>query len=99
MPTIIKATNDAYGMLLDLGGVDAVHGTVFDGKPLSTISATPLAVLLSTFYTFREALFCSALQVILLLVTTTTTTTTNLMSAQNEKLYVSENNKQVGRRC
>jgi hypothetical protein len=36
MQTIIKATNDVYGMSLDLGGFLAVYGTVFDGNPLST---------------------------------------------------------------
>ncbi|KAJ9659345.1 hypothetical protein H2198_003221 [Neophaeococcomyces mojaviensis] len=36
MATIIKATNEVYGMSLDLGGFLAVYGTVFDGNPLST---------------------------------------------------------------
>ena len=36
LQTIIKATNEAYGMSLDLGGFLAVYGTVFDGNPLST---------------------------------------------------------------
>lgn len=36
MDTIIKATNEVYGMSLDLGGFLAVYGTVFDGNPLST---------------------------------------------------------------
>lgn len=36
MQTIIKATNEVYGMSLDLGGFLAVYGTVFDGNPLST---------------------------------------------------------------
>ncbi|KAM0815535.1 hypothetical protein AB5N19_01333 [Seiridium cardinale] len=34
--TIIAATNEVYGMSLDLGGFLAVYGTVFDGNPLST---------------------------------------------------------------
>ncbi|KAI0125584.1 hypothetical protein BJ170DRAFT_695627 [Xylariales sp. AK1849] len=34
--TIIKATNEVYGMSLDLGGFLAVYGTVVDGNPLST---------------------------------------------------------------
>lgn len=36
MATIVKATNEAYGMSLDLGGFLAIYGTVFDGNPLST---------------------------------------------------------------
>jgi hypothetical protein len=36
MQTIIRATNEVYGMSLDLGGFLAVYGTVFDGNPLST---------------------------------------------------------------
>lgn len=36
MQTIIQATNNVYGMSLDLGGFLAVYGTVFDGNPLST---------------------------------------------------------------
>ncbi|ORY70187.1 uncharacterized protein BCR38DRAFT_332499 [Pseudomassariella vexata] len=36
MVTIIRATNEVYGMSLDLGGFLAVYGTVFDGNPLST---------------------------------------------------------------
>ena len=36
MQTIIKATNEVYGMSLDLGGFLAVYGTVFDGNILST---------------------------------------------------------------
>jgi len=36
MATIIRATNEVYGMSLDLGGFLAVYGTVFDGNPLST---------------------------------------------------------------
>ena len=36
MFTIIKATNEVYGMSLDLGGFLAVYGTVFNGNPLST---------------------------------------------------------------
>lgn len=36
MATIVKATNDVYGMSLDLGGFLAVYGTVYDGNPLST---------------------------------------------------------------
>jgi hypothetical protein len=36
MFTIIKATNEVYGMSLDLGGFLAVYGTVFHGNPLST---------------------------------------------------------------
>lgn len=34
--TIIAATNEVYGMSLDLGGFLAVYGTVFNGNPLST---------------------------------------------------------------
>lgn len=36
MQTIIQATNEVYGMSLDLGGFLAVYGTVFNGNPLST---------------------------------------------------------------
>jgi len=36
LQTIVKATNEAYGMSLDLGAFLAVYGTVFDGNPLST---------------------------------------------------------------
>ena len=36
MDTIIQATNQVYGMSLDLGGFLAVYGTVFDGNILST---------------------------------------------------------------
>ncbi|KAG5659672.1 hypothetical protein KAF25_002231 [Fusarium avenaceum] len=35
MQTIIQATNEVYGMSLDLGGFLAVYGTVIDGNPLS----------------------------------------------------------------
>ncbi|KAF5706718.1 Aromatic peroxygenase [Fusarium mundagurra] len=35
MQTIIKATNEVYGMSLDLGGFLAVYGTVFNGNPVS----------------------------------------------------------------
>ncbi|KAI0201210.1 hypothetical protein F4808DRAFT_469865 [Astrocystis sublimbata] len=33
--TMIKATNEVYGMSIDLGGFLAVYGTVLDGNPLS----------------------------------------------------------------
>ncbi|RKL51083.1 hypothetical protein BFJ72_g536 [Fusarium proliferatum] len=35
MQTIIKATNEVYGMSLDLSGFLAVYGTVFNGNPVS----------------------------------------------------------------
>src|SRR6478609_3809698 len=35
MQTIIQATNEVYGMSLDLGGFLAVYGTVFNGNPAS----------------------------------------------------------------
>ncbi|KAF5637953.1 Aromatic peroxygenase [Fusarium sp. NRRL 52700] len=35
MQTIIKATNEGYGMSLDLGGFLAVYGTVFGSNPVS----------------------------------------------------------------
>ncbi|KAM0811378.1 putative Aromatic peroxygenase [Seiridium cardinale] len=35
MATLVKATNDVYGLGLDIGGILAVIGTVFDGNPVS----------------------------------------------------------------
>ncbi|KAK6065444.1 oxidase [Seiridium cupressi] len=37
MATLVKATNDVYGLGLDIGGILAVIGTVFDGNPVSLI--------------------------------------------------------------